>query len=113
MSRKDLKDIKMNEKKWYEEATRSRAGWRAAFKQEMGRQVEAQNAQSLAAAREIKCEVCSRKFRRENNRKRHKYLKERSLPVSKQKGAAQCQLCNRWFRSRGGLAVHTYRPSGS
>ena len=67
----------------------------------------------LAAAREIKCEVCSRKFRRENNRKRHKYLKDRSLPVNKQKGAAQCQSCNRWFRSRGGLAVHTCRPPGS
>ena len=57
----------------------------------MERQAEAQVAQSLTAAREIKCKVCSRKFRRESDRKRHKCLKERSLPVSKQRGAAQCQ----------------------
>ena len=70
MIRKDLKDIEVNEDEWYEEATRSRAGWRATCKLGMERQEEAQVAQSLVAAREIKCEVCSRTFRRESDRKR-------------------------------------------
>ena len=30
--RKDLKDIEVNEDEWYEEATRSRPGWRATCK---------------------------------------------------------------------------------
>ena len=27
--------------------------------------------------------------------------------ISEQRGAAQCQVCQSWFRSRGRLAVHT------
>ena len=110
---KDLKNIEVNEDEWYKEATRSRTGWRAKCKLGMERQADTQVAQLLAAAREIKCEVCSRKFRRESDRKRHKCLKERSLPVNEQRGAAQCQSYNRSFRSRDGLAVHTCRPPGS
>ena len=38
----------------------------------MERRTEAQVAQSSAAAGEVECEVCSRKFRRESHKKRHK-----------------------------------------
>ena len=31
---------------------------------------------------------------------------ERQKPVSKQRGAAQCLQCLKWFRSRGGLDVY-------
>ena len=31
---------------------------------------------------------------------------EREKPVSEQRGSVQCQRCKRWFRSKGGLAVH-------
>ena len=30
--RRDLKDIEMNKSKWYEEATTSRAGWKAVYR---------------------------------------------------------------------------------
>ena len=50
------------------------------------------------------------KFRRESDRKRHKCVAERRKPISEQHGAIQCTACSRWFRSRGGLAVHTCRP---
>ena len=113
MIRKDLRDIEVKEDEWYEEATRSRAGWRDTCRLGMERHTEAQVAQSSAAAREVECEVCSRKFRRESDKKRHKCLSERNKPVSEQRGAAQCQTCRKWFRSRGGLAVHTCRPPGS
>ena len=103
----------MKEDEWYEEATRSRAGWRDTCRLGMERHTDAQVTLSSAAAREVECEVCSRKFRRESDKKRHKCLSERNKPVSEQRGAAQCQTCRKWFRSRGGLAVHTCRPPGS
>ena len=43
--------------------------------------------------------------------KRHKCVDERRKPVSEQRGAAQCLICRKWFRSRGGLALHTYHGS--
>ena len=56
------------------------------------------------------CEVCSRRFSRECDRKRHKCAAERQKPVSEQRGAAQCLQCLKWFRSRGGLALHRCVP---
>ena len=111
--RRDLKDIEVDESVWYEEATKSRAGWRATCREGMKRCSEGQAVRASAVAREVRCEVCSRKFRREGDKRRHKCLSERRKAVSEQRGAAQCQTCTRWFRSRGGLAVHTCRPPGS
>ena len=59
---------------------------------------------------DVVCEVCSRSFRRECDRKRHKCIAERQKPVSEQRGAAQCLRCLKWFRSRGGLALHRCEP---
>ena len=103
----------MKEDEWYDIATRSRNGWRDTCRLGMERHTEVHVAQSSAAAREVKCEACSRKFRRESDKRRHKCLSERNKPVSEQRGTAQCQTCRKWFRSRGGLAVHTCRPPGS
>ena len=36
----------------------------------------------------------------------------RLKPVNEQRGAVLCNNCGRWFRSRGGLAVHACRPGG-
>ncbi len=44
--------------------------------------------QPSAAAKEVDCEVCSTKFRRESDKKRHKCLSERNKPVSEQRSAA-------------------------
>ena len=39
-------------------------------------------------------------------KKRHKCLPEREKPVHLQQGVTQCEQCQGWFRSTGGLAVH-------
>ena len=108
--RRDIKDIGMNESKWYTEATGSREGWRAMCSLGIGRNTEAQTLQR-DNAQEVECDVCFRKFRRESDMKRHKCLDERSKPLCEQKGSTKCrQTCNKWFKSRGGLAVHRCRP---
>ena len=55
--------------------------------------------------RDVVCEMCSTKFRREGDKKRHKCVTERRKPVWEQHGAVQCERCHKWFRSRGGMAV--------
>ena len=52
------------------------------------------------------CEVCCREFRRGSDKKRHKCLDERQKPVNGQRGAVQCHVCLKWFKSKGRLAVH-------
>ena len=76
------------------------------------------HAETLAAARTtvetrqvpIECEICSRTFRRESDKMRHKCRDERLKPICDQRGAAQCGMCKKWFRSKGGMAVHSCRP---
>ena len=69
-------------------------------------QDDIQAAQGQPPANNVVCEMCSRKFRGESNKKRHKCLVEGQKPVNEQKGTVQCQVCLRWFKSKGGLAVH-------
>ena len=59
----------------------------------------------------VECKECGRTFRRNCDRKRHKCLAERAKPVKEQRGALQCSKCQKWFCSRGGLAVHQCRES--
>ena len=63
-------------------------------------------ARALVAVRDVICEVCSRTFRRQSDKARHKCMKERRKPIRKQQGAMQCLNCFKWFRSKGGLTVH-------
>ena len=104
--------IEVKEDEWYAEATRSRAGWKTMCELGLQRrgETQAQAVERARAVREVECSVCSRKFRKESDKKRHKCLEERSKPVCEQRGAIQCANCRRWFRSRGGLAVHRCRP---
>jgi len=108
--RKDLRDIGVDESVWYQEATQSRAAWRTRYRDGLDVYRENRTVVGLVAEREVVCDVCSRKFRRESDRKKHKCLAERRKPISEQRGAVQCQQCHSWFRSRGGLAVHRCRP---
>ena len=110
--KKDLNVIEVEEDEWYAEATRSRAGWKTMCGLGLQRcgETQAQAVERACAVREVECSVCSRKFRKESDKKRHKCLEERSKPVCEQRGAIQCANCRRWFRSRGGLAVHRCRP---
>ena len=49
---------------------------------------------------------------RPGDMKRHKCAAERARPVEEQRGAVQCSVCQKWFRSKGGLAVHKCRTTG-
>ena len=92
--------VGLYEDEWYEEATRSRAGWRSLCRCGLELHAEAQASISAGVAvLEVVCEVCGRVFRREGDKKRHKCVTERSKPVSEQRGAAQCPVCKKWFRS--------------
>lgn len=105
--RKDLKEVGLEENEWYREATRSRAGWRAMYRDGLELSRESRTVEASVAVRDVVCEVCSR---RESDKKRHKCLAERQKPISEQRGAVQCQQCYSWFRTSGGLAVHRCRP---
>ena len=106
--RKVLKSVEVGEDEWYEEATRSITGWRVLYRVGLESCWEMRRAQAQASVvvRDVVCMVCSRSFRRESDKKRHKCVAERQRAVCEQSGAAQCFQCQRWFRSRGGLAVH-------
>ena len=108
--RRDLKDIGVAENEWCEEAKRSRAGWRMTYRHGLERCERERVVQASEVVRGVVCEVCSRKLRREGDKKRHKCVAERRKPVWEQRGAVQCGECLAWFRSRGGLAVHRCRP---
>ena len=43
---------------------------------------------AAVAGRDVVCEVCSRSFRREGDKKRPKCVAERQKPVSEQRGAS-------------------------
>ena len=52
------------------------------------------------------CDDCQLFFRCPGDLKHHKCRAERNLPVQDQLGAVHCTKGDRWFRSKGGLAVH-------
>ena len=110
--KRDLKAVEVGEYEWFEKATRSRARWRALCQVGLENCREARTAQTRActAVREVVCELCSRSFRKESDKKRHKCVDERLRPVCEQQGAVQCPQCQRCFRSKGGLAVHRCVP---
>ena len=64
-----------------------------------------------AVEKSVLCSSCNRAFSRPQDKARHKCLAERQLPVHQQRGSAQCVSCCRWFRSKGGLAVHRCQPA--
>ena len=70
---------------------------------------EQQQAELPRVEKGVLCSECRRCFRRERDRARHKCIAGRRRPVREQTGAVQCVSCGRWFRSRGGLAVHRCR----
>ena len=63
-----------------------REGWRARCSLRIERNTKAEILQR-DNAQEVKCDVFSRKFRREGDINRHKCLDERSKPIREQKGA--------------------------
>ena len=107
--RQDLKDIGIDEDQWFNEAVKSRASWRGLCRRQLDEVHDGWIAELPHHENVVSCEICSRCFRRESDKKRHKCLVERSKPVHLQKGAIMCMICNKWFKSKGGLTVHTCR----
>ena len=64
-----LKDIGMDEKKWYGEARKSRAGWKAVYRLGVESCRKEKLQQAPVAVRKVVCGMCSRRFRRECDRK--------------------------------------------
>lgn len=109
---KELRNTDVEEHEWYEETSTSKAGWRAWFRVmlENCKKAMTPQAQAFAVVREvILCELCSRSFRRDSDKHRHKCVDGRQT-VCKQHGAAQCSQCQRRFRSRARLAVYRCMP---
>ena len=77
--RKDLKTINATEDKWYEDATLSRAGWRAtdkaAIEEETIRQYQSHRTTTQNCMTQVECEICRYSFRRESDKARHKINK--------------------------------------
>ena len=99
--RRDYEDIEVSEEKWYDEAVRLRAGWSTLCHDGLERWRCA-----LVVVRDVMCEVCSRTFRRQSDKARHKCMEERRKPIREQQGAIQYSNRFKWFRSKGGLTVH-------
>ena len=79
----DLQEIKVPEAQWYKLARASRQGWRttytAALEDQRTRQ---QEGAQLSTSTHVICQECNRTFRKEGDKKRHKYASERLKPVS-------------------------------
>ena len=107
--RKDLKDIGVKEDDWYEEATRSRAGWKAMYLVGLEDCRETQAAMATVAAG-MWCVRCALGASGGSVTGRGTSVQLRGRSLSEQRGAAQCLQCLKWFRSRGGLALHRCEP---
>ena len=74
------------------EANKSREVWRALYKLGVEDHVKSQctDRQSTQANYGVFCDICKRSFRREGDKKRHKYTAERKKTIAEQVGATQC-----------------------
>ena len=112
MVRKDLKHLGISESDWYG-AVQNRVDWRRRWSAAATSELQQlDEARKTGTTRSVVCLVCDRTFQRESDKARHKCLDERRKPVSAQAGSVRCDRCGRWFKSRGGLAVHKCRRVG-
>ena len=101
----DLRALKLADDMWYMEATSSREEWRMLY-----REVQITSTvhhPSSQFDQPVECLEGGRRFRRESDK--NKCVEERNRPIYEQRGAIQCGICKRWFRSCGGLTVHVCR----
>ena len=82
---KNLKDTEVSKEEWYNDALRSRAGWSALYHDGLKCCRERKVVRALQADQHVICKVCSRTFRRQNNKQGGKgssvWMKDRSLHV--------------------------------
>ena len=84
-------------KEWYPIACESRADWRTMY---------AEPVENVPQPDPVITADCNRSFSHPGDRARHKCVVERAKLIAEQRGACHCGDCGRWFRSKGGLAVH-------
>ena len=104
--RRDFKDIELSEEEWYDEAVRLRVGWSTLCRDGLERWRERMGTCARVGVRDVMCEVCSRTFRRQSDKVRHKCMEERRKPISNNRVQSNVQIVSKWFRSKGGLTVH-------
>ena len=73
--RADLRTAKVSEDNWYQLATTSRQEWRALYREALDvmRASDQQGETLQATPTQVECQECGRTFRREGDKKRHKY----------------------------------------
>ena len=65
--------------------------------------------QGYTQVKDVICALYGRSFSRKSDKACHKSIAEREHPIEEQSGTVfQCQRCECWFYSAGGLAVHRY-----
>ncbi len=90
--RRVLKAVGVREDRWFDDATESRAGWRTTYQRGMEEEpTQEQVTDQPPRHQPIRCDVCTRGFRRARDMARHKCIDERQNPISEQKGAVQSQ----------------------
>ena len=98
MIRADLKDRKISEEVWYNEAATPRARWRATYRQACA-DTNYREQHQEQAAHQVQCLKCQRTFRRESD------IKDINACL---KGGNQCQSSAELYSvqpARGGSAV--------
>ena len=84
MTKKDVKAMEIGED-WYNVA-QDRGKWRSAWSQNLAEHQAAQQRGRLRGEKNVLCDVCGRRFRRESDKARHKCAAERRRPVCEREG---------------------------
>ena len=89
---------------WFVTASSSRFEWRSLLSNPV---------RPVQQPEKIKSPVCLSLFSRSGDIKRHKCTAERQKRIEDRRGSCLYTYCGRWFRSKGGLAVHRCCPPPS
>ena len=96
----DVRCLDLGDEEWFDLA-QERSEWRGAYSSVASSGPRPQP--------RTPCAVCGRSLSK-SGMARHQCKEERSKPIADEIGSRKCPACKRWFRSAGGLAVHTCRP---
>ena len=104
--KKNLKAVQVG-KDWYS-VEQDRGKWSSAWNQTLAEHQIVQQRGWTTGEKNVLCDVCGRRFRKENDKAHLKCTAERRQ-LCEQEGAVPCEECKNWIRSRGWLAVDRYR----
>ena len=93
MAKKDLKSVQAG-KDWCSVA-QDMGKWRSAWSQNQAEHQTVQQRGRLTGEKNVLCDGCERRFRRENNKVCHKCTAKRRMPVCEQQVHVECEECRR------------------